>query len=288
MGSPAVTGVRIGEVCRRVGITPDRLRAWERRYGLAAPERSKGGYRLYSEADEARIRRMLDLIGRGYAAAEAARLAVEEPPGGAADPRALLVELEAALDGFDDLAAQDVLDRLFATADIDVAVRDVILPYLRRLGERWSAGDVSVGQEHFASTLLSGRLQGMARRWSRGAGPLALLACLPGEHHELGLLCFGLALRARGWRIAYLGSDLPVDDLAATARQLGPDVVVVSATTPEVASDSAVALAAVSAVAPLAIGGAAATPAIGLRTGARLLRDDVVSAADQVTAARAA
>ena len=73
---------------------------------------------------------------------------------------------------------------------------DVLLPYLRELGERWERGEASVAQEHFASNVLRGRLLGLARGWGRGAGPAGLLACAPGEQHDLPLIAFGLALRA--------------------------------------------------------------------------------------------
>ena len=111
-------------------------------------------------------------------------------------------------------------------------LRDAVLPYLHELGERWERGEVSIAQEHFASSLLRGRLLGLARGWGNAGSPLALLACVPGDQHDLGLICFGLALRRHGWRIAYLGPDTPLDTLGETARQLGPALVVLTATTP--------------------------------------------------------
>src|SRR5579884_4414519 len=72
--------VRIGELSRRLGVTPEVLRAWERRYGLLSPTRTEGGFRLYGEDDEQRVRRMLEHLEQGVSAAEAARLARAEPP----------------------------------------------------------------------------------------------------------------------------------------------------------------------------------------------------------------
>jgi hypothetical protein len=68
---------------------------------------------------------------------------------------------------------------------------------------------------------LDHRLLGLARGWDRGAGPRALLACAPSEQHDLGLIALGVALRARGWRITYLGQDTPLETLAESARSLG-------------------------------------------------------------------
>ena len=105
----------------------------------------------------------------------------------------------------------------------------MILPFLHDLGERWAAAERSVGQEHFASNVIGGRLRALARGWGDGDGPRALLACPPGEQHELGLLCFGLLLRDRGWRIAYLGAETPTADLATAIAELSPELVVLGA-----------------------------------------------------------
>ena len=86
---------------------------------------------------------------------------------------------------------------------------------------------------HFASNVIRGRLLGIARGWGRGIGPRALLACAPGEQHELGLIAFGLALRAHGWRIEYLGADTPLETIDDVADSLEVDLVVVSAVAPE-------------------------------------------------------
>jgi methanogenic corrinoid protein MtbC1 len=87
---------------------------------------------------------------------------------------------------------------------------------------------VSIAQEHFASNVLRGRLLGLARGWGRGTGPRALLACPEGEHHDLGLIAFGLALRERGWRIDYLGSDTPVASIAEAAEAIAPELLVLT------------------------------------------------------------
>ncbi|HVD14550.1 MAG TPA: MerR family transcriptional regulator, partial [Actinomycetota bacterium] len=131
--------LRIGELARRTGVSPELLRAWERRYGLLRPARTQGGYRLYTAADEARIRRMRAYLARGVAAAEAARLAVDAeaqatsaqtapddaetpgqtdastpagPPAEAPPPRpplrAAASDLAGALDRFEEAEAHDV------------------------------------------------------------------------------------------------------------------------------------------------------------------------------------
>ncbi len=166
--------LRIGELGRRTGVSPELLRAWERRYGLLRPERSPGGYRLYSAEDEGRVRAMTAALARGIAAGEAAKLALGEG-GELRSPASLL---QALLD-YDDAAAHAALDRLLSSLTLESVLQDAILPALRELGERWERGETTIGQEHFASNLIRGRLLGLARGWDRGHGPRALLACPP-------------------------------------------------------------------------------------------------------------
>jgi MerR family transcriptional regulator, light-induced transcriptional regulator len=291
--------LRIGELARRTGASPELLRAWERRYGLLRPARSQGGFRLYTAADEARIRRMRDYLSRGVAAAEAARLALDAE---AAAPDARLPEaavasaataasrplpaaareLAAALDQFQEEQAHAVLDRMLAAYRIETVLRDLLIPYLHDLGERWARGEVSVAQEHFAANLVRGRLLGLARGWGQGHGPVAVLACLPGEQHDLGLLAFGISLQRRGWRIIYLGPDTPIATIHHAVGRLRPDLVVLTSTVAEHVAAHADAIADLARTTSVALGGAGATAELAARTGVRLLDTDPVTAAEQL------
>jgi DNA-binding transcriptional MerR regulator len=291
-GPPAL---RIGELSRRLGVSDHVLRAWERRYGLLQPVRSPGGFRLYSEADEMRIRRMQAHLAHGLSAAEAARAVLgEHSPAGAdlrpaaephlAAPAAseLAAALRQALDAFDEPAAQAVLDRLLSGFSLPTALRDFVVPYLTELGERWERGTASVAQEHFASNVLRGRLAGLAQGWGSGHGPRAVLACPPGELHDLALMVFGIMLNRNGWRIDYLGTSTPVEELTRTADETHPDLIVLAATLPQNFETVAAQLTALARRTPLALAGAGATPQIAAAVGARLLTGDPVTEAQNV------
>jgi MerR family transcriptional regulator, light-induced transcriptional regulator len=289
-GVSVVPQLRIGELSRRVGVSPELLRAWERRYGLLRPERSGGGFRLYGPADEQRIRLMQEHLEHGVSAAEAARLAlVGEGPAPEADPDPVVSptrargRLAAALDNFDEVEAQAVVDDLLASFTLDTVVVEVVLPYLQELGERWAAGEISVAQEHYASSLLRGRLLGLARGWGQGLGPRVVLAGAPGEQHDLGLIAFGLALRGRGWRIVYLGTDTPIETIEETSRQLDPSFVVLNAVTAERVRPFVTQLCALAGRHRLALGGAGARNGALEATGVVALTDDPIAAAANVT-----
>ena len=165
---------------------------------------------------------------------------------------------------------------------LTAVLRDVVLPYLTELGERWERGTASVAQEHFASNVIRGRLAGLARGWGSGHGPRAVLACPPGELHDLALMVFGIVLNRNGWRIDYLGMSTPVEELARTVGARRPDLVVLAATRPEHLEPHAAQLTALAQRAPLALAGAGATPEIAAAVGARLLTGDPVTEAENV------
>jgi MerR family transcriptional regulator, light-induced transcriptional regulator len=276
--------VRIGELSRRSGVSPELLRAWERRYDLLRPTRSAGGTRLYAPADLERVRAMQRHLADGLAAAEAAALASRSagpaPSASALDD--LHRELEVALLAFDEPRAQAIIDSLLAAATLDTVLSKVLVPYLHDLGEGWERGEVSIAQEHFASSVLRGRLLGLARGWDRGLGPRVLLACAPGEQHDLGMICFGLALRERGWRICYLGADTPIESVASAALAFAPEFVVVSAVTAERFRAIADELRELAKATRLCLGGAGAAAA-DVGAGALALDGDPVHEAERLT-----
>jgi MerR family transcriptional regulator, light-induced transcriptional regulator len=284
--------MRIGELSRRTGVSPELLRAWERRYALLRPRRTDGRTRLYSAADETRVRLMQRYIQDGLAPSEAAEMVTASRltirPGRAssvppAEVRLAHDEMHASLDRFDETSAQRALEKLFGAYSPLTVVRDVMMPYLREVGDRWAEGHVSVAQEHFATNFLHARLLAFARGWDRGLGPRAVLACARGEQHTFGLVSFGVALHQLGWRITYLGADTTVAMIEEAAAHVAPDLVVVSAALPERMAEVVSDLAGLGERWPTAIAGAGASPALAAATGARHLDCDPVTAAHDLS-----
>lgn len=226
--------LRIGEVSRRTDVSPELLRAWERRYGLFEPDRSPGRFRLYSDADVSRVQAVRGQIAQGLSAAEAARRVLSSSPVHSTQEQAApaLEEpnraLRAALVGFDEVGAHGALDRLVASLSLEAFLRDVVLPLLQEIGDGWESGDITIAQEHFASNLIRGRLTALGRGWGRGSGRHALLAAPAGEQHDLGLVVLALLLRDHGWRVTFLGADTPIETIADTSRRVAPEVVVLA------------------------------------------------------------
>lgn len=279
--------VRIGELSRRTGVGVDALRAWERRYGLLRPERSPGGFRLYGPGDEERVRAMKALIDSGVSAAEAARLAVlatrsPAPSGRGGDELDHAERLRTALERFDEADANAILDDALARFTIDTVATRVLLPVMHEVGDRWEGGEISVAQEHFATGVLRGRMLSLGRNWGAGGGPLALLACPPGERHDLGLIVFGVVLRERGWRIAFLGSDTPIETLADAVGKLAPGAVVLAAVTSQPLEAVSAEIRDLAGRVRVLIGGQGADDDLAERLGATALDADPVRGAEQL------
>ena len=280
---------QIGELSYRVGVSPDVLRAWEKRYRLLRPSRSEGGYRLYTERDEWRVRLMQQQLWSGLSAAQAAQqVARIERESNLSDesietPSQLAEQQASSLEAFDDDRAHELLDRLFGLHGLERAIRDALMPYLRQLGERWAGRQVSIAQEHFASRLIEGRLLALARGWNKGPGRRAVLACPPGEQHTLALVSFGLILRSRGWRNIYLGAETPPSTVQMAADTVAADVVIMSAVSVDRFAPVARDLRALAHRRPLVLAGSGATPELAAELDIQCLQDDPATAAEALS-----
>ena len=284
--------LRIGELSRRTGLSADVVRAWERRYDLLRPSRTAGGFRMYSVDDISRLRLMQHYLARGVPTSQAAGLvhrvqtaALDANPGvPAGDVRKALRVMRDSLDSFDDGPAERTLERLLGVFAPGAVLRDVVLPYLSELGERWACGEATIAQEHFASSFLEGWMRAMARGWSRSGPHRAVLACVPGERHTLGLIAFGLALHDLGWRITYLGADAPVRAAGHAADAVAADVVVLSAALPATLATNLDDLRSLARTRAVAVGGAGTAGNRSRWLASRTLPADPIVAAHALTA----
>jgi DNA-binding transcriptional MerR regulator/methylmalonyl-CoA mutase cobalamin-binding subunit len=233
-------------VARRTGLTAATIRAWERRYGAVEPGRSDGGQRLYTDRDLARLDtlRRLTEAGRSISAVaalspdEASALLAEDEAAAAASERSLAVEASpddwtgqayARLRGLDDAGLDRTLRRALAVLGAHRFLSGVAAPLLRRVGAGWHAGDISPAQEHLGSAVVDRILAEIASHSSTNEGSKRLVvATLRGELHALGARLVAAVAALEGWRVSYLGADLPAADIAAAAAALGADIVAVS------------------------------------------------------------
>ncbi len=246
------------------GVPAPTLRAWERRYGVLSPERADNTYRLYSERDMVKIRWLREQVERGISIRQAVALlahlegrqevfesgakeideiekldplkvaqepALEKRNGAAPDlsPGALQQNLLNAFLELDEAAAEQVIAGALAIYGVEELCGGLLGPVLNKLGEKWVQGEILVTTEHFASTIVRSQLHNLLRTAPRTEnGPLVLVACAPGENHEIGLLMLTLFMRRQGLRTIYLGQNVPSWDLMETIAQLRPAMVCLS------------------------------------------------------------
>ncbi|MBW3570365.1 MAG: MerR family transcriptional regulator [Gemmatimonadetes bacterium] len=219
---------RIKRVAHLTGINPATLRAWERRYGLVAPDRTGSGYRLYTDEDVAMLSRIKILVDEGLTIGEAisrVRRGAEPLPADAGGPsiRDVRFRMLEALVSFDRRGALDAYQDVLRLPP-ERRVEEVLLPVLRQVGELWEANECGVGEEHFASAFIREKLAGIIEDLDTGAarGPEAVCAGVPGELHECGLMAAAIHLATRGWRVVYLGTNVPIEEIRRILRQRRP------------------------------------------------------------------
>src|SRR5262245_9234276 len=230
----------IKEAAARTGLSVPVLRAWERRYGVVAPTRTPGGYRVYDEAALGRLRSMRRLIDDGWSASAAAAAVIAGGPTPSSDDRgvsrpigdrSLVDELVAASASLDDDRIEAVLDDMFATGSYERVVEDHVAPALREIGRAWADGRVAVAGEHVASNAVLRRLAAAFQASGQGAAgerPV-LVGMPPGARHELGGLIFAIAARRAGLPVVYVGADLPLEDWSAAVDRTHARAVVIGA-----------------------------------------------------------
>ena len=223
----------IGTVSKLTGVGAITLRAWERRYNLITPVRKESGHRLYTRRHIDQINRITALTQEGMRISQITPEMLESDVQGEGDANDAwtdyLNSMMAAIIGFDEDRLEEIYNGALSLYPIGMVTRKLLTPLLVELGLRWEAGEGSVAEEHFFAFYLRNKLGARYHHRSRGNhGASLLLAGLPGEHHEIGLLLFALAAHERGYRVIPLGANMPLSELAAVARMKQCSAIVLS------------------------------------------------------------
>ena len=271
--NPMANGLNIAALSRRTGVPADTLRKWEQRYDVLRPERTEGGQRRYTEVDVARVEWLCERLAEGFRIGEAAALlgtGTVDAPKSPADLRRAVYDAVARADV---RALRGLLDQAFTVLPLEQALTRVVEPVLQRVGDAWASGELSVAQEHLVSAAIRARLERLLADARGDVRGVAVLACVPGEQHELGLLMLGTLLRADGWQVAYLGADAPLEDAVELAEQLDATLLCLSVTMREHVGD--LSRLDVPETVTLAVGGAAANERVARRLGAFHVNDNL-------------
>ena len=236
----------ISVVTERTGLSQDLLRVWERRYRAVAPTRGPGGQRLYSDADIDRLALLHAATRAGRSISSVAGLADEAlaelvdedaaarerreaAAGGSGEKRDLVGEALFLARALDSAALDDTLRRAVAVMGVATFMESVAAPLLRRVGNEWHAGRLSIAHEHMVSSMLHDIVAERMRAFGRREGaPVLIVGTLAGERHAIGAVLAGAAAAVEGWNVVHLGADVPATAIAEAARSAGAHVVAVS------------------------------------------------------------
>lgn len=231
----------IKAVSRMLGIQPGTLRAWERRYQMIAPVRNDSGHRLYTEEHVETLRWLISKINQGFTISQAVSLLenssvslekAEVPKRDQVDE--IGDKLLAALLEFDSTKAHELINQAFSLYTIDKTVIDLLGPILIKVGDLWEEGSITTAHEHFASSFIRSRIEGLSNSFPHSSFlPKSIAVCGPGEKHELGLLIYTLYLRRKGFEVIFLGTSIAENDLEVVVEKIKPKFLFFSCTLDE-------------------------------------------------------
>jgi MerR family transcriptional regulator, light-induced transcriptional regulator len=231
----------IKAVSKMLGIQPGTLRAWERRYQMIAPVRNESGHRLYTEEHVEILRWLLSKINQGFTISQAVSLLensalsmekAELPKRDRVDE--IGDKLLTALLEFNSSKAHELINQAFSLFTIDKTVIDLLGPILIKVGDLWEEGSITTAHEHFASSFIRSRIEGLSNSFPHNSFlPKSIAVCGPGERHELGLLIYTLYLRRKGFEVVFLGTSLAENDLELVVEKVRPKFLFLSCTLDE-------------------------------------------------------
>lgn len=237
-------------VSRVTGLSPHTIRAWEKRYSALSPDRTDTNRRLYTGEDIDKLLLLTRGIQEGHSIGRIAHLTREElqglvnpnfpnretsrPPNGTLEPsdttvQALLKQCLSAIHMMDSIALSETLTRASALLGTPQLMESLLSVLLYEIGERWREGSVWIAQEHMASAVIRTFLgRTLANFQPVAEAPCLIVATPVGQFHELGAMMAGVTAALEGWRILYLGSNLPAVEIAGAVHRSGSKAVALS------------------------------------------------------------
>ena len=231
---------RIHRVAKLTGLSKDVIRVWERRFGILKPTRGANRYRNYSDEDVALLRFLKEQLDAGGSIGELAKLGREELLGRAraSAPRAsfvdntfsrLLRELLSTLNPFDRVIFEKRLNGAVAVVPFEEALHGILLPLQEQVGQLWHEGHIDVAIEHYVTKHIQQKIfSAMNQLPVAEFGAKVIVACPPGEEHDIAALTVAYRCRVRGCRVYYLGANVPVASLANLCGKVEPDLTIIS------------------------------------------------------------
>lgn len=225
----------------KTGVPSATIRAWERRYNILPAQRTASGHRHYNEDDAVYVSHLVACMDQGMTISKAIREVDNQLQQGrtltaqvrntqSSQWQYYVDEMLLAVAQFNSERLNQTYQQAMALFAVDVVTEKVLCPTLVRLGQRWQERSAGIAEEHFFSAYLRNKIGARLHHHRSSNGTVIVMACVPGERHELGLLLFALYAQSKDYQVVYLGADLPLDQLVSVVTQTKASAVVLSST----------------------------------------------------------
>lgn len=236
-------------VSQMTGLSVHVIRAWEKRYHVVEPDRTDTNRRLYSEEDIEKLRLLNDASNLGHNIGSIANLSLLELKELLSKEKdkssetinvytgndvvtkieELLSDCIESIRNYDAKRLESILLNASVKLTQPVLIEELIIPLVYKIGDMWHSGDIRVANEHLSSSVIRGFLFNLLESYSAGeSSPIMVSATPRGQEHELGALVAGVVAASSGWKVIYLGSNLPTEEVSAVVSHLKAKVVALS------------------------------------------------------------
>lgn len=236
-------------VSQMTGLSVHVIRAWEKRYNVVEPDRTDTNRRLYSEEDIEKLKLLNDALHLGYNIGGIANLSLSDLKnllskegrsilesrhgfsliGSDINVDEIFNECLEAIKNYNAKKLESILLNASARLTQPVLIEQLIIPLVYKVGELWHDGEIRVANEHLASSVVRSFLFNLLESYSVGSSAPVIVSATPlGQEHELGALIAGVVAASAGWKVVFLGTGLPAEEIAAVASHLNARVVALS------------------------------------------------------------
>ncbi|MDH4154127.1 MAG: cobalamin B12-binding domain-containing protein [Nitrospira sp.] len=231
---------RIHMVAKLTGLSRDVIRVWERRFEILKPTRGANRYRNYSDEDVALLRFLKEQLDTGASIGELSKLGREEllSRARATAPQVsfvddaysrLLQELLSSLNPLNRVLFEKRVNGAVAVIPFEEALHGILLPLQEQVGQLWHDGHLDVAIEHYVTRQIQQRIfSAMNQLPVAEFGAKVVVACPPGEEHDIAACAVAYRCRVRGCRVHYLGANVPLVSLVKLCEQVEPDLTIMS------------------------------------------------------------
>lgn len=227
--------ISIGTLSKETDIPVSTIRTWESRYGVPeASGRTKGNHRLYDVDVIEHLQLINQALQVNTRASEVVPLPIEELRriccsicGGSKDSE-ICVWLQYVQD-LDERALHSAWQRSLNTLGLEQFILERMVPFVQLVGEEWSRGSMHVFEEHFATEKILEFISGIWHSINKhNQGEKVILAALPKELHTLGLHFVACFLVLQGYRVIFLGTNTPKEEVVRCSKKMNIETLVFS------------------------------------------------------------